>query len=206
MGILRVSVEDQIRIEAVGATVHVTIAGSSALTTGVTVRKSAEVRELVAALAEMGVEEDAITVSGLHSETSSGLLTKAQKVSISLQITTDLDQLPAVLGLLTTQSGVRVDQLQWRYDEFEASITAAAEAMAKARRKADALAAAAGQQITGVAEISDSWSRFSPYGGVGGVRALGASAKSEPEFDLGFDLAGSTELSVHLSVDYLIGD
>ncbi|MCE1174660.1 MAG: SIMPL domain-containing protein [Propionibacteriales bacterium] len=206
MGILRVSVEDQIRIEAVGATVHVTIAGSSALNAGVTLRKTTEVRELVAALATKGVEEDAIAVSGLRSETSSGLLTKAQKVSICLQITAELDQLPAVLGLLTTHPGVRVDQLQWRYDEFEASIAAATAAMAKARRKADALAAAAGQQITGVAEISDSWSRFTPYGGVGGVRTLGASAKSEAEFDLGFDLTGSTELNVHLSVDYQIGD
>jgi uncharacterized protein YggE len=206
VGILRVSVEQQVRIDAVGAKLHLTIAGSSALVGGVALRKAAEVRELVVVLADHGVEEADLSVVGLRASTAGGWVNKSQKVSIQIQVRVAVDQLGPVLGILTNRSGVQLDQVEWVYDEFEASIAAVAEAMTKARRKADALAAAAGQRITGIAEISDSWSRYSPPMPLGGMRTMSAVAKAEPELDLGFELSGSTELNVHLSVDYQIGD
>jgi hypothetical protein len=205
MGVLKVSVEERIRIDAVSATVHVNVTGSSVLTTAASVRTSTEVRELVSTLGDKGVSEEAITIVGVRAETSSGLLAKSQRMNISLQIAAELAQLPAVLSVLTSRPGTRLDYLEWRYDEFEASITAAAAATAKARRKAEALAAASGQRITGIAELSDSWSRHSAPAYLGAERGLSA-AKSDPDFSLGFELVGSTELTVHLSVDYQIED
>lgn len=206
MGILRVSVEQQVHIEAVGARLHLTVAGSSAFVGGVALRKAAEVRELVAVLADYGVEEADLSVVGMHASTAGGWANKSQRVSIGLQVRVGTEQLGSVLGVLTNRGGVQLDQVEWVYDEFEASISAVSEAMAKARRKADALAAAAGQRITGIAEISDSWSRFSPPMPLGVMRTRSAAPKSDPELDLGFELSGSTELNVHLSVDYQIGD
>lgn len=206
MGILRVSVEERVRIDAVAAMLHLTVAGSSVFAGGVALRKAAEVRELVAVLAEHGVGEDDLSVVGLQADAAGGLLNKSQKVSMQLQVRVDTDRLGAVLGVLTNRSGVQLTDVEWTYDEFDASIAAAAEAMTKARRKAEALAAAAGQRIVGVAEISDSWSRFSAPRPLGAMRSMSAAPKAEANLDLGFELSGSTELNVHLSVDYQIGD
>ncbi len=207
MGILRITVEDNTRIEATSARLHLTIAGSSSFVGGTALRKAAEVRELVGLLAEHGVGEDAFEVVGLNAENGSGILVKAQRVAISLTLTVLPEQLGAVLGTLTARPGVRIDELEWRYDEFEASITAATAAMAKARRKGEALAAAAGQRIVGIAEISDSWNRHAPRMVYAAAATRSQSmAKAAPELDLGLDLTSTTELSVHLSVDFQIGD
>lgn len=206
MGILRITVDDNIRIEATSACLHLTIAGSSAFVGGTALRKAAEVRELVALLAEHGVTEDAFEVVGLSAENGSGILTKAQRVTINLTLTVAPEQLGAVLGTLTARPGVRIDELEWRYEEFEASITAAVAAMAKARRKGEALAAAAGQRIIGIAEVSDSWNRHAPRALFGVAATRSSVAKAAPEWDLGLDLTSTTALNVHLSVDFQIGD
>lgn len=204
MGILRINVDDAVRIEASRARVHVTLTGSSAVMPGTAARKAAEVRDLVAALADQQLGEDAIEITSVRAENGQGWLTRGQKVEIELVVAAQAAQLPGVLGVLTARPGLRVDDLEWVYDEFEASIAATAEAMVKARRKADAIAAAAGQRIVAIVEASDSWSRPSPRLGAPvatRMMALGA-AKAAPELDLGLELNSTTELAIHLSVDF----
>jgi uncharacterized protein YggE len=112
--------------------------------------------------------------------------------------------LPDVLGALSERPGVSVVEFEWVYESFEASIPATAEAMAMARRKADAVATAAGLEVTGIANASDSWSMPSPRVEFAADRAMFASAAraSAPPLALGLELNATTELSVHLSVDF----
>jgi uncharacterized protein YggE len=165
-------------------------------------RKAAEVRDVVAALAARGISEDAVEVAGVRLTTSEGRILHSQSVDIQLVVTADSDQLPDVLGVLADRPGVAVENLEWVYDEFEASITAAAEAMKKARRKAEAIAAAAGLEVTGITTASDSWSMPQapvPFAGEGMMYAARASAAP---LDLGVEINATTELSTHLSVDF----
>lgn len=202
MGLLRVSVDHLVRISARSARVHARVRGSSLVATGVAGRKAAEVRDVVAALAARGIGEDAVEVAGIRLATSDGRILHSQSVDIELVVTADAEQIPDVLGILADRPGVAVENLEWVYDEFEASITAAAEAMRKARRKADAIAAAAGLEVTGIANASDSWSMPQPHVELAASPVMYAARDSSTPLDLGVDINATTELSTHLSVDF----
>jgi uncharacterized protein YggE len=202
MGLLRVSVDHVVRISATSARVHARVRGSSLLATGVAGRKAAEVRDLVAALAAGGISEDAVEVAGVRLTTSEGRILHSQSVDIQLVVTADPDHLPDVLGVLAERPGVAVENLEWVYDEFEASITAAAEAMKKARRKAEAIAAAAGLEVTGIATASDSWSMPQAQVQFADEGMMYAARASAAPLDLGVEINATTELSTHLSVDF----
>ena len=202
MGLLRVSVDHVVRISAHSARVHARVRGSSLVASGVAGRKAAEVRDVVAALAVRGISEDAVEVAGVRLTTSEGRILHSQSVDIQLVVTADSDQLPDVLGVLADRPGVAVENLEWVYDEFEASITAAAEAMKKARRKAEAIAAAAGLEVTGITTASDSWSMPQAQVQFAGEGMMYAARASAAPLDLGVEINATTELSTHLSVDF----
>lgn len=200
VGVLRITVDFGVRIDAVAARVHVTLRAQSSLAATAATKKVAEVRSLVEALAAVGVADDAIDVTGLHVVTGSGKILTSQEVTITLEIAATPDQLPAVLGLLAAQQGLAVDEVEWVYDEFEASIPATAEAMRRARRKADAVAQAAGVVVTGIANASDSWSLPGPR--MEPVAFAGAMKRGAPPMDMGMTISSSTKLSVHVTVDF----
>jgi len=202
MGLLRVSVDHLVGISATSARVNARVRGSSLIATGIAGRKAAEVRDVVAALAASGIREDAVEVAGIRLTTSDGRILHSQSVDIQLVVTADADQLPDVLGVLADRPGVAVEHLEWVYDEFEASITAAAEAMTKARRKADAIAAAAGLEVTGIATASDSWSMPQPQVQLADSPMMYAARASSAPLDLGVEINTTTQLSTHLSVDF----
>ena len=202
MGLLRVSVDHLVRISATSARVHARVRGSSLVATGVAGRKAAEVRDVVAALAARGISEDAVEVAGVRLTTSEGRILHSQSVDIQLVVTATPDQLPDVLGVLADRPGVAVENLEWVYDEFEASITAATEAMKKARRKAEAIAAAAGLEVTGITTASDSWSMPQAQVQFAGEGMMYAARASAAPLDLGVEINATTELSTHLSVDF----
>ena len=201
MGLLRVSVDHLVRISATSARVHARVHGSSLMATGTAGRKAVEVRDVVVALAARGLSEDAVEVTGIRLTTSDGRILHSQSVEIQLVISAVPDQLPDILGVLADRPGVAVEQ-EWVYDEFGASITAAAEAMTKARRKADAIAAAAGLEVTGIANASDSWSMPQPSEQAADSAMMYAARDSSAPMDLGVELNTTTELSTHLSVDF----
>ena len=202
MGLLRVNVDHLVRISATSARVHARVRGSSLVATGVAGRKAAEVRDVVAALAAHDISEDAVEVAGVRLTTSEGRILHSQSVDIQLVVTANPDQLPDVLGVLADRPGVAVEHLEWVYDEFEASITAAAEAMKKARRKAEAIAAAAGLEVTGITTASDSWSMPQAQVQFAGEGMMYAARASAAPLDLGVEINATTELSTHLSVDF----
>ena len=202
MGLLRVSVDHLVRISATSARVHARVHGSSLMATGTAGRKAVEVRDVVVALAARGLSEDAVEVTGIRLTTSDGRILHSQSVEIQLVISAVPDQLPDILGVLADRPGVAVEHVEWVYDEFGASITAAAEAMTKARRKADAIAAAAGLEVTGIANASDSWSMPQPSEQAADSAMMYAARDSSAPMDLGVELNTTTELSTHLSVDF----
>lgn len=204
MGILRITVDHTVRITATSARVHALVRGTSTFSGDLTGKKSALVREIVADLAGRGVGEDAIEVTGVRLGTREGKLLASQSIEISLVVSADPAHLPEVLGALSDRPGVSVEHLEWVYDEFEASIPATAQAMTMARRKADAVAAAAGQQVSGIANASDSWSMPGPRPVMAQAEMAYAAAPraAREAVDLGLELNATTELCVHLSVDF----
>jgi uncharacterized protein YggE len=202
MGDLRISVEHDVRIDAVGARVHVTVRAQSSLAATAAVKKVAEVRALVESLAAVGIPDSAIDVTGMQIVTGQGKILASQEVRITLEIAATSEQLPAVLGLLAARQGLAMDQIEWTYDQFEASIAATADAMRMARRKADAVAEAAGLKVVGIATASDTWSMPSPRVEMASFAADARMRVGGAPLDMGLTLSSSTKLSVRLTVDF----
>jgi len=204
MGVIRITVEHSVRISATGARVHVTMTAQSSLAATAAVKKVAEVRSLIEALGAAGIPEGAIDVTDVRIVTGSGKLLTSQQVTITLEVAAGLDQVPQVLSLVVGRPGSTVDSVEWTYDEFEASIPVAQEAMRRARRKADAVAQAAGMRVVGVESASDSWSmptpRQAPVAYAAEARMMvGGGA---PVADLGLSMSSTTELNVRLTADF----
>ncbi len=204
MGELRITVDHEVRIDAVAARVHVTIKAQSSLAATAAAKKVAEVRALVESLVSVGVAEDSIDVTGMRISTGQGKILASQEVRITLEIPATSEQLPGVLGLLAARQGLTVDQVEWTYDEFEASIPATAEAMRMARRKADAVAAAAGLRVVGITTASDSWSMPTPRVEMASFAADTRMRVGAAPLDMGLTMSSSTTLSVRLTVDFTV--
>lgn len=202
MGDLRITVDHDVRIDAVGARVHVTVRAQSSLAATAAAKKVAEVRALVESLAGVGIPDSAIDVTGIQIVTGQGKILASQEVRITLEIAATSEQLPAVLGLLSAGHGVAVDQVEWTYDQFETSISATADAMRMARRKADAIAEAAGLRVVGIASASDTWSMPSPRAEMASFAADARMRVGGAPLDMGLTMSSSAKLSVRLTVDF----
>ena len=200
MGILRITVDDSVRVDAVAARLHLRIKGESLVFGNAATRQAAEVRSLVGALAAAGIGEDAIEVTGVRLDSRNGVLARSSAEYL-LAVHAEPGQLPALLGVGAGHSGVQLTELEWVFDSFEASIDATAAALAKARRKADAVAAAAGATISGISTISDSWNLPAPRVPFAEDGAMYAMKAAGP-VDLGVELNATQELFVHLTVDF----
>ena len=204
MGELRITVDHAVRIDAVDARVHITVKAQSSLAATAAATKVAEVRALVESLVAMGVVEDSIDVTGVRISTGQGKILASQEVRITLEIPATRDQLPGVLGLLAARHGLTVDQVEWTYDQFEASIPVTAEAMRMARRKADAVAAAAGLRVVGISTASDTWSLPTPRAEMASFAADTRMRAGAAPLDMGLTMSSSTTLSVRLTVDFTV--
>lgn len=181
---------------------HVTLRAQSSLAATAAAKKVAEVRALVESLAAVGVPDEAIDVTGIQIATGSGKILTSQDVRITLEIAATPEQLPEVLGILSARQGLAIDLLEWTYDEFEASIPATADAMRMARRKADAVADAAGLRVTGIRSASDTWSMPSPRVEMASFASDARMRVGAAPLDMGLTMSSSTKLSVRLTVDF----
>ena len=199
---MRITVERAVRIDATGARVHVTLRAQSSLAATAATKKVAEVRALVESLAAVGIPDDSIDVTGMQIATGQGKILASQEVRITLEIATTSEQLPEVLGILAARHGLSVDQVEWTYDEFEASISASADAMRMARRKADAVAEAAGVRVIGITSASDTWSMPSPRVEMASFASDTRMRVGAAPLDMGMTMSSTTKLSVRLTVDF----
>ncbi len=196
----------RIRIEAVQARVHATVEGSSRFFGGAAAKQAGEVRRLVAGLVPIGLGEDAVEIEGVRVASGSGALKLGQNALVQLVVVTPIEQLADALGVLASQDGITVERIEWVYDGFEASLPATADAMAKARRKADAIAMAAGLVVTGVKQVSDSWAMPIQEVTFGAPMAFAARAKASDSMDFGVELTSTTTLGIHLGVEFEISE
>ena len=206
MGILRVTVEDQAEILAVGVKLHVQIEGETFVMGNAALEKSRELREFVSLLREVGVLAADIHVQSVRIASASGLLTRQQKVEFGLIIRALPAQLPEVLGVVSAQRTIRLQRLDWVFDDFEASLPLAAQAMHRARRKADVLAEAAGHRVTGVHSASDSWEMPVTTIQLGAEPALYSAARSRQgeALEVGVEYSAAQTIHLHLTVDFTL--
>ncbi len=146
-------------IKADKAELHVTIKGTSLVTGSAALKKAKEVNQLVTALIAVGVKEDEISLQDIQVESSNGMLTRTSSASYSLRVRcSNLDLLGEILGAISGQKTVTLDQLLWRYpDHKELRMQWLEGGIAEAKERAARIAAALGVKLDTLRSFSEVW-------------------------------------------------
>lgn len=204
MGLLRVTAEDHAEITAHSARLHLLILGETFVLGNAALEQSREVRALAEGLRAAGVG-DSLRVQGVRIASASGLLLKHQKAEFRLAADVAPTGLPAALGVIAAQKNVRIQRLEWQFDDFGASIGLSASAMQKARRKAEAIAGAAGLAVMGIEQVSDTWETpAQPLSFMEPEAALSRARAVAGPLDVGVDYSATQTVTVRLTVDFQI--
>jgi uncharacterized protein YggE len=117
---IAVNVEVERKVYAARADLDVEIRGDSFVSGSAALRKAREVRDLIAALAEVGIAESGVQVLGITAEVSSGLITKTSSAVYRLRIEVpSLDILADALGAVTSRKNASLTRLEWQYPGLE---------------------------------------------------------------------------------------
>jgi uncharacterized protein DUF541 len=102
-------------------------------------KNAREVRDLVAALDEVGIDESCIQVVEIRTEVSTGLITKSSSAVYRLRIEVpSLDALADALGAVTSRKNASLTFLDWQYNGMDQLHD---EMLGQALRKAEQRAA-----------------------------------------------------------------
>ncbi len=206
-GTIRVTASAKSTITAVSARLHLKIDGERAIFGNAALEQAKELKEFVTRLKALGLEESAVSLKAVRVSAPGGLL-KASKAEFNLVVTESrLERLPQVIGAVSDTKNAELQQLEWQWDDFAASVPLAAEAMRKARSKAVAMAEASGATVTGVRNASDSWSMPESvvvYDAVSAAPMSLARARSAPSADIGMEYRAERDLEVSVTVDFAV--
>jgi uncharacterized protein YggE len=156
-GILRVTARESTQVPAVSAKLHLRIEGETFVMGNAVTQRSREVRELVTALKTFGITDEDVSVEGVQAKLNQGLLAKGTKATFNLIIhARDISGIGDLLGAIANARHAELERIEWVFDDDEIGIELSSKAMAKAHRKANAMAAAIQYTVVGIRAASDS--------------------------------------------------
>jgi uncharacterized protein YggE len=204
---IKVSALHHAEIFADRANLFVTVKGSSVVSGNEAMKKAREVSQLVEALIHFGLSPDSIQLLGVRIETSSGTLLKSSSASYQLRVKVEkLDQLTELLDILASQKNASLERIEWKYPEDEARDQSLESAIAKAKAKAEKVAAAMGVKLLGVYEfMENTFDEERPpmpfQAKAMEMRSLGAVA-DQPSLDM--DIQHSKIIQVNVDIWYRV--
>ncbi len=203
---IKVSASHREEISATHADLHVTVKGSSVVSGDAAMKKAKEVNQLVEALSNLGVKEDAVKLQGVQIETSSGVLLKSSSAIYRLKIRCEkLDQFAEMLDVISSQKNASLERVEWKYNEDAAHESGLNVAIEKAKVKAEKVAAALGVKLLGVYDfIENTYDEEAPmmFKPQAMMRSQSAAPASEPSLDM--DIQHSKTINVNVEVWYRV--
>jgi uncharacterized protein YggE len=156
-GILRVTTRESTQVPALSAKLHLRIEGETFVMGNAVTQRSREVRELVTALKTFGISDEDVSVEGVQAKLNQGLLSKGTKVTFKLIVLArDISAIGDLLGAVANARHAELERIEWVFDDDEIALELSSKAMAKAHRKASAMAAAIQYAVIGIRSASDS--------------------------------------------------
>jgi uncharacterized protein YggE len=205
-GVIRVTATRRGMVVAARARLHVTVEGERLAFGDAALQASGELADLVGRLKELGIAGDEISVSGVHSSTRSGLLTKETRTVYTVVVgVADTSRMGEYLRAVSVHKGAVSNWVEWVYEEEAAAAALAAEALRDARGKADLLAAAAEAEVVGLKAASDAWSMpqdLSPA--APRAAAMQTRGGGEQPLDIGTDFTSRREIATTVTADFWI--
>ena len=153
---IKVSALQREEIFASHANLYVTVKGSSIVSGNEAMKKAKEVSGLVDELTRFGINPGSIQLQGVRIATSSGTLLKSSSAMYHLKIKTEkLEQLTGLLDVIAEQKNATLERIEWKYPEDDARERGLETAIAKAKAKAEKVAAAMGVKLLGVYDFME---------------------------------------------------
>jgi uncharacterized protein YggE len=204
---IKVSAFHKEEILASHANLYVTVKGSSVVSGNEAMKKAREVSQLVDELTRFGLRPEAVQLQGVHIETASGTLLKSSTAVYRLKIESDtVDQLAGLLDIIANQKNATLERIEWKYAEEEARERGLEAAMAKAKAKAEKVAASLGIRLLGVYDFMEN--AFDEERPPMPFQAMEMSMKSRSaapaEPSLNMDIQHGKTIQVHLDIWYRV--
>jgi uncharacterized protein YggE len=205
---IKVSASYKEEIFATHADLQVTVKGASIVSGNEAMKKAKEVSQLVEALKQAGVKEEAVILQGVHVETASGALLKSSTASYRLKIRCeDLAKFAEMLDVITSQKNAALDRVTWKYEEDEARERMLTMVIEKAKAKAEKVASSLGVKLLGVYDFIENTydeEMSAPYiaQSMPKARAMTASVAAAPS--LGMDIQHNKNIHVNVDVWYRV--
>ena len=190
--------------------IHVTINGSSLVTGNVALKKVKEIAQLMGALNEISLNYEESIIQSVHAESPNGFLGKTCCAAYQVRIRcSDLELLPAILGVVTSHKTATLDFLTWRYpDDPKLRDEWLHACLAEAKEKADAIAACLGVKLLGVYTLSEKWVDSEPAEPVRAnhpaPRAAVPAGHRGRNAELGFPLSHSKFVEIQLETAFRV--
>ncbi len=119
-GTIAINSKIERKVYASSADMYVDIKGESFFSGRAALKKAREVRDLVAALAEVGIGESRIQVLGMRADVSTGILSKSSSVIYRLLLEVpSLEMLTDAFGVVTSRKNATLTKIEWQYDGLE---------------------------------------------------------------------------------------
>ncbi|MBL8098776.1 MAG: SIMPL domain-containing protein [Anaerolineales bacterium] len=201
---IKISTSHKEEISATHADLHVTVKGSSLVSGNEAMKKAKEVNQLVEALTNFGVKNEAVTLQGVHLETESGVLLKSSSAVYRLKIRCeDLNQLAGMLDVISSQKNATLERIEWKYSEDEKRNQMLKVAIDKAKTKAEQVAGSLNVKLLGVYDfIENIYDEETPVFQPQMMMKSRAASADAPS--LGMDVQHSKTIHVNVEIWYRV--
>lgn len=204
---IKISAFHREEILASHADLFVTVKGSSVFSGDQAMKKAKEVSQLVDELIRFGLKAEDIHLQGVHVENSGGGLLKSSSAVYRLRIRCGkLEQIADLLDIVSAQKNSTLERIDWKYPDEEARGRGLEAAIARAKVKAEKVAAALGVQLLGVYDfietVNDQEAPMPRHMPQTAARSREAGLLAEPS--LGMDIQHGKTIQVNVDVWYRV--
>ena len=205
---IKVSSTYKEQIPATHADLFVAVKGSSVVSGSETMKRAKEVSQFVDELTSFGIPAGNIHLQGVHVESSSGALLKSSSASYRLRVRCDvLDQIAELLDIITAQKNAVLERIEWKYPEEEARERGLDFALAKAKSKADKVAAALGVKLLGIYDfIENVYHEEAPMIFQPQAMLMKRSGAPAVEPSLGMDVQHAKIININVEIWYRVSE
>ena len=204
---IKISASQKEEISATHADLHVTVKGSSIVSGNEALKKAKEVNQLLEALSQVQVKEEAVTLQGVNVSTSSGAVLKSSTASYRLKIRCDdLSKFAEILDVIASQKNASLTRTEWKYDDAAIRSQVLMSVLEKAKAKAANVAQTMGVKLLGVYDLIENIYDEEM------AMPFQAQAKSayrsmpEQEPNLGMDVQHTKTLHVNVDIWYRVSE
>lgn len=205
---IKVSASHKEEVFATHADLHVTVKGSSLISGNEAMKKAKEVNQLLEALKQAGVKEEAVTLQGVNVSTSTGAVLKSTTVSYRLKIhCEDLAKFAEILDVIASQKNASLTRMEWKYDEDAIREQLLLTTLERAKSKATKIAQTMGVKLLGVYDLNENiYDEEMAMPFQAQAKVAFRSAPAEPEPSLGMDVQHSKTIHVNVDIWYRVSE